>query len=135
MVEYFVANMDQYGCGSKLKLTDPKTGKAANVVVIDRGPYCGVYHGHDMQINGAPMRIDISNAASNYLGSPDILKVEKLLDNNAPIGPLPECVADNGKKSITGAFGNLLDAYLYSKPMNNSALTFSSTNCPVSWEL
>ena len=37
MHNWYVADADRFGCGTKLKLTNPVDGKSAVVIVIDRG--------------------------------------------------------------------------------------------------
>ncbi len=81
-VEYFSANMDEYGCNKKLKVTNPRTGQAAVVLVVDAGPHCRV------QDNG--VKFDISYVAQKAIGDPNVVKVEKMPDNT-PIGPVPPC--------------------------------------------
>jgi hypothetical protein len=79
---YFAANVDQFGCGTRLKITNPKTGKAVVVVVIDRGPNCRVQHQH--------LVADMSWLAQWTIGSPETVKMEKVA-KDTPIGPVEAC--------------------------------------------
>ena len=39
---WFAAGERRYGCGARLRVTNPKTSKAVVVVVVDRGPNCSI---------------------------------------------------------------------------------------------
>jgi hypothetical protein len=82
-VQWFSANADQYGCNSKLKVTNPKTGKAVIVRVIDQGPGCS--------IQKSTADFDMSQAAYKEINGDDgVVQVEKV-DSSTPLGPIPAC--------------------------------------------
>ena len=41
-INWYAADRDRFGCGARLKLTDPESGRSAVVMVIDAGPACWV---------------------------------------------------------------------------------------------
>jgi hypothetical protein len=81
-IGYFSANKFQYGCGSRIKVTNPNTGQAVVVVVVDVGPNC--------RVQDREQTFDMSWLAQKAIGSPEIVKVEKMPDST-PIGPVSSC--------------------------------------------
>ncbi len=81
-IVWYSANSDQYGCGTKLKVTNPSTGKAVIVRAIDRGPSCSV----QSNVRG---KFDLSQAARREIGG-DLVKVERV-DESTLLGPAPAC--------------------------------------------
>lgn len=89
-VQWYSANADQYGCNTKLKITNPANGKAVIVRVIDRGPTCVD------QKNGRG-NFAISQATYTELGingafatKSNIVQVEEV-SSSTPLGPIPVC--------------------------------------------
>jgi hypothetical protein len=82
-IDWYAADADRYNCFSKLKVTNPLNGKAAVVIVIDRGPACSQEQQHRAPI------IDLSYPAARYLGGGnyEVLNVQKVADNT-PLGPI-----------------------------------------------
>ena len=61
MLNWYIANTDRFGCGTKLRVTAPENGKQAIVVAIDRGPNCRI----EQRVNY--WVLDMSTAVSMYL--------------------------------------------------------------------
>jgi hypothetical protein len=60
-IRWFTADADRFGCGAKLKVTNPTNGKSVIVAAIDRGPNCSV----EKKVQHAVL--DLSYEASIYL--------------------------------------------------------------------
>lgn len=86
-VAWYSANAGQFKCGNKIKVTNPSTGKAVVLRVIDYGPAC--YY-KENPIQEGRGKIDVSQMAGKELSYPNIVQVEKAPDS-APLGPLPTC--------------------------------------------
>jgi hypothetical protein len=83
---WFSADTDRYGCFARLKATNPRTGKSAIVIAIDRGPHCT-----QEQIHNAPI-FDMSYTAAKYVGGAtggnyETVHVERV-PNTTPLGPV-----------------------------------------------
>jgi hypothetical protein len=87
-IGYFSANSIQYGCGNKLKITNPYSGKAVIVVVIDGGPNC--------RVQGHQYTLDMSWLAEHTISAGNLVKVEKVPKSSA-IGPVTSCTSLNNK--------------------------------------
>jgi hypothetical protein len=81
-LQWFAADAGRYGCNTKLKVTNPATGKAVIVRAIDQGPSCSVEKGRG--------KMDISQAAYTEIGASSMVQVEKVAEST-PLGPIPEC--------------------------------------------
>jgi hypothetical protein len=87
MHNWFSADSDRFGCGTKIQVTNPDNGKAAVLIVIDRGPNCTIENIVDYWV------LDMSYPASNHLfGGPtsasehaDVQVV--VVDPSTPVGP------------------------------------------------
>jgi len=97
MHNWYAADADRFGCGTKIKVTNPDNGKSAILIVIDRGPNCSIENNVDFWV------LDMSYRASYYLfGGPtsagehanvDVVVV----DDSEPLGPnsgAAVCVGD-----------------------------------------
>ncbi|MFO0567685.1 MAG: N-acetylmuramoyl-L-alanine amidase [Polyangiaceae bacterium] len=87
-VNWYTAGADRFGCGAKLRVTNPKNGKSAVVAVLDRGPACWVEDKVDH------WALDLSYPASNYLfgeakavTEKGLVTVEEVSDST-PVGPV-----------------------------------------------
>lgn len=92
-IRWFAANADQFatpgqswttGCNKRIKVTNPTTGEAVVVRIIDRGPNCST--------QGTNAKIDISFAASRVIGQSQFVQVEQVSDTT-PLGPIKSCTA------------------------------------------
>ena len=81
-IQWYAANSDQYGCNSKLLVTNPTTGKAVVVRAVDRGPSCSV--------QGARGKFDLSQAAYANINAGSMVKIEKVAES-VPLGPVGMC--------------------------------------------
>ncbi|MBU2632842.1 transglycosylase SLT domain-containing protein, partial [Patescibacteria group bacterium] len=81
-LKWFAADAGRYGCNSKLKVTNPQTGSAVVVKVIDYGPSCSVEKGRG--------KMDVSRDAQEAIGNSSLVHVEKVSDATA-LGPIPAC--------------------------------------------
>ncbi len=124
---WYTAGADRFGCGSRLRVTNPKTGKSAVVAVIDRGPACWVEDKVDHWV------LDLSYPASYYLfGEPKAatekgaVTVEEVSDAT-PLGPWtgatpPAPAPTPPPASATGtALGVVWDLATGSSPASASA--------------
>jgi hypothetical protein len=89
-IGWYAADADRYGCGTRLKVTNPDTGEAAVVVVLDRGPNCKI------EKKVSHWVIDLSYPASLYLfGEPKAateradVQVE-VVPPGTPLGPVTD---------------------------------------------
>lgn len=86
-IGWYAAGADRFGCGSKLKVSNPKNAKSAVVAVLDRGPACWVEDKVDHWV------LDLSYPASYHLfGEPKAvtekgLVVVEPVDDSTPLGP------------------------------------------------
>jgi hypothetical protein len=60
-LNWFCADADRFGCGNRLRVTNPANGKSAIVAVIDRGPSCSVEDQVDHWV------LDLSYPATDHL--------------------------------------------------------------------
>ena len=87
MHNWYAADSDRFGCGTKIQVTNPDHGEAAVLIVIDRGPSCSVENTVDYWV------LDMSYPASYHLfGGPtsptehaDVQVV--VVDPSTPVGP------------------------------------------------
>jgi hypothetical protein len=98
MHNYYTAGSDRFGCGTRVKVTNPDTNKSVVLISLDRGPNCTIENTVDFWV------LDMSYPASNYLfGGPTSateranVQVE-VVDDSVPVGPhngSAVCVGDN----------------------------------------
>jgi hypothetical protein len=87
-VSWYAADGARFGCLARLRVTNPKNGKAVVVAVLDFGPSCSV---EDKASHAA---IDLSYPASKYLfGGPTGISDKALahvveVDPSTPLGPV-----------------------------------------------
>lgn len=86
-LNWYAAGADRFGCGTKIKVTNPDNGRSAVLIVIDRGPSCTIERTVNHWV------LDMSYRASYYLfGGPTAaseradVQVE-VVDPSTPIGP------------------------------------------------
>lgn len=88
-INWFAADRDRFGCGAKLRVTNPDNGKTAVVMVIDAGPACWVEDQVDTGV------VDLSYRVTEYLfgGAVGVSDKEKVhvveVDASTPLGPVP----------------------------------------------
>jgi len=86
--QWYAADADRYGCMTRLKVTNRDNGKAAVVVVLDRGPSCVIERRVRHWV------LDLSYPATDYLfGEPkaateraDVLV--EIVPMDTPLGPI-----------------------------------------------
>lgn len=87
-IRWYTADSDRFGCGARLKVTNPKNGKSVIVASIDRGPNCSI----EKQVQHAVL--DLSYEASIYLhGEQKNAKeraavVVETVSSNTKLGPV-----------------------------------------------
>jgi hypothetical protein len=84
-VGWYAADADRFGCMARLRVTNPLNGKAAVVVVLDRGPHCKIEKKVKHWV------LDLSYPATLHLfGEPKgaVEKAEVLVEEVAPSTPL-----------------------------------------------
>jgi hypothetical protein len=86
-LNWYSADADRFGCGTRLKVTSAKNGKSAVVEVIDRGPACWVERSVSFGV------LDMSYPASHFLfgsspGPHDRAQVHvEEVSASTPLGP------------------------------------------------
>ncbi len=88
-VNWYIADSGRFGCLARVRLTNPKNGKAVVVVALDAGPACWV------EAKVSKGIIDMSPPTAIYLfGTSSIGATEKQLvhavevDKSTPLGPI-----------------------------------------------
>ncbi len=87
-INWYAADRDRFGCGARIRVTNPDNGKSAIVEVIDGGPACFV------EQNAHTGVVDLSNAVAHYLfggevGWSDMQKIHVVeVAPSTPLGPL-----------------------------------------------
>jgi hypothetical protein len=86
-ITWFAADRDRFGCGTKLRVTNPATGASAVVMVVDAGPACWVEQQAQTGV------LDLSYRATEHLfGGPvgvsekEMVHVEEVA-STTPLGP------------------------------------------------
>ena len=88
MLNWFVADTDRFGCGTKLRLTAPENGKRVVVVAIDRGPNCRIEQTVNYWV------LDMSTRVSMYLFGEQTAARERreviveVVPDTFPLGPM-----------------------------------------------
>ena len=86
-LQWYTAGADRFGCGARVKVTNPKNGKSAVLAVIDRGPACWVENKVDHWV------LDMSYPASYHLFNEPKAATEKgeviveQVSDSTPLGP------------------------------------------------
>lgn len=84
---WFTADAGRFGCGTRVKITNPANGKAAVAVAIDYGPACWVERDVKTPI------VDASGRVNRYLFGEDKGAVDKagvrveVVPSSTPLGP------------------------------------------------
>ena len=117
-VNWYSADSGRYGCMTRLKVTNPKNGKAVVVVVLDAGPACFVEQNVDHAV------LDMSPPSNFYLfgaeqGQADHALVDvEVVDGSTPLGPTTGSSSTSGSSSgsppptcqVDGVDGTCIDA-------------------------
>jgi hypothetical protein len=88
-VNWYTADGARFGCLQRLKITNPKNGKAVIAVALDYGPGCSV------EATVGQYALDASGRVNQYLfGSAQGISDKSLVhvvevDNSTPLGPVP----------------------------------------------
>lgn len=86
-VNWYVADSDRFGCMTRLRVTNPANGKAAVVVVLDKGPSCAIERRVDYWV------LDSSYRVTDYLFGGPMAATERgevqveVVDGDTPLGP------------------------------------------------
>lgn len=95
-IRWYTADADRFGCGARLKVTNPKNGKSVIVAAIDRGPSCSI----EKQVQHAVL--DLSYEASIYLHGEQKSAKEKAavvvetVSGSTKLGPVSGSVPSGG---------------------------------------
>ncbi len=88
-INWYAADRDRFGCGTRLKVTEPTSGKSAVVMVIDAGPACWV----EQQVSTGVL--DLSYRATEHLfggavgySEKETVEVE-VVSSDTALGPVP----------------------------------------------
>ncbi len=88
-ITWFTADAARFGCLARLKVTDPKSGKAVVALALDYGPSCSVENGVGRAV------LDTSGRIDRYLFGADQGATDKTLvhvvevDDSYALGPAP----------------------------------------------
>ncbi len=88
-INWYAADRDRFGCGTKLRVTEPSSGNSAVVMVIDAGPACWVEQEVDTGV------LDLSYRATEHLFGGQVGFAEKemveveVVSADTPLGPVP----------------------------------------------
>ncbi len=88
-IDWYTADGARFGCLQRLKITNPKNGKAVIAVALDYGPGCSV------EATVGQYALDASGRVNQYLfGSDQGISDKSLVhvvevDNSTPLGPVP----------------------------------------------
>jgi hypothetical protein len=87
-VNYYAANADRFGCGTRLRVTNESNGKSVVVAVIDAGPACWVERKvHHWVIDlSTPANLHLYGAPQGYHDRAEVL-IEEVADST-PLGPV-----------------------------------------------
>ena len=102
-VNWYSADSARFGCMTRLRVTNPKNGKAVVVVVLDAGPSCFV----EQNVNHAVL--DMSTPSNLYLfggqqGQADHALVDvEVVDGSTPLGPTTASSSSSSGSSSSGA--------------------------------
>jgi hypothetical protein len=97
MHNWYSADSDRFGCGSKIQVTNPDNGKSAVLIVIDRGPNCSIENLVDYWV------LDMSYPASNYLFGGPTSATERadvqvvVVADSTPVGPTGAAATCDGE--------------------------------------
>lgn len=93
-INWYTADSDRFGCGTKLLVTNPDNGKSAVLMAIDRGPNCRIERKVDHWV------LDMSTRASIFFFGGQTSATERadvhveIVDPSTPLGPTslaPQC--------------------------------------------
>lgn len=88
-ITWFTADAARFSCGARLRIENPKNGKAVIAVAIDQGPSCTV------EAKASKAALDASGRVNRELFGTDHGIVDKALvhvvevDKSTPLGPAP----------------------------------------------
>lgn len=88
-INWYAADRDRFGCGTKLKVTEPSSGRSAIVMVIDAGPACWVEQQAQTGV------VDLSYRATEHLFGGQVGVSEKqmveveVVSADTPLGAVP----------------------------------------------
>ena len=88
-ITWYTADAARFGCLARVRVTDPKSGKAVIAVALDYGPSCTVENGVSKAV------LDTSGRIDRYLFGADQGSTDKTLvhvvevDPSTPLGPVP----------------------------------------------
>ena len=88
-VNWFTADGGRFGCLARLKVTNPKNGKAVIAVVLDYGPACWVEQEVSKPLLDASSRVNRQLFGEDH-GATDKALVHVIeVDDTTPLGPVP----------------------------------------------
>lgn len=87
-VTWYVADAGRFGCGTRVKITNPSNGKSVVAAVLDYGPACWVERNVSEGVLDASGRIDRYLFGSD-MGAPDRAAVHvEVVSKSTPLGPI-----------------------------------------------
>lgn len=84
---WYTADADRFGCGNRVRITNPANGRSVVALVIDRGPNCSVENSVSFPV------LDASGRVNRQLFNSDQGAVDRSLvhvvevDRSTPLGP------------------------------------------------
>jgi hypothetical protein len=88
-VNWYTADAARFGCLARLRVTNPKTGKAVIAVALDYGPACTGENAVNMEVLDSSGRIDLELFGGPQGGVDHSLVHVVQVDPSYPLGPLP----------------------------------------------
>ena len=88
-VNWYTADSGRFGCLARVRITNPKTGKAVVAVVLDAGPSCTVEDHVSKGVLDASGRVDVQLFGSGQGWSDKALVHVVEVDSSTPLGPVP----------------------------------------------
>ena len=86
-VTWFVADAGRFGCGARVKVTNPSNGKSVVAVALDYGPACWVERNVHEGVLDASGRVDRYLFGSD-MGAADHAAVQvEVVSKSTPLGP------------------------------------------------
>jgi hypothetical protein len=87
-VDWYAADGARFGCLARLRVTNPKNGKACVVVALDYGPSCSVENSvsHAVLDLSGPANLHLFGGAQGAVDKALVHVVE--VDPTTPLGPL-----------------------------------------------
>jgi hypothetical protein len=93
-IKYFVADSQRFGCGTKVKVTNPANGASVVAMVVDAGPQCRVERKAKGPILDSSGMVNTCLFGSHGHGAGDRARVQvEVVSASTPLGPAGQCAS------------------------------------------